>query len=119
MRRESGKYLLTPITISDRAMEKITRDKRVQNLIESLEAKGPEVTQPEGQPNPHVSFLEGSARYVTASELITTSDFISEFVTDLSTDKVILWFDERSAYFGFLISVDGVVELHYVTISLH
>ena len=98
---------------------KIAIDERIQKLIELFESNGIEVIQPEGRPNPHVSFLEGSARYVTASELITTSDFISEFVTDLSTDKVILWFDESNAYFGFLINVDGVVELHYITISLH
>jgi len=70
--------------------------------------------------SPDISFNEGKANYVSvnqwnATERLTIS-FIQRWCTGVS--KVLMWSEDDSVVnFGVLIVEEGVVELHYITVS--
>ena len=99
--------------------EKLTRDERIQKLVQIFEGKGLQVARPEGRPSPHISFLEGQIEYDIEGQFNATREIVDDLVRDFQVGTVIMWFEDERVNFGFLRDVNGVVELHYVTISLN
>jgi len=70
--------------------------------------------------NPNISILEGKATYVTARDWNATRELVQTFIEKWAkaSDKVLIWSDESRINFGALVNVKGVVELHYISITL-
>ena len=67
-----------------------------------------------------ISFLEGEIVFYTEADLEDTQKVIDEFVkTHLgSSSRVLMWEEESVIYLGSVNIVDGVAELHYISIQV-
>jgi hypothetical protein len=70
--------------------------------------------------NPQASYSEGTANYTTTYQWNSTKQFLEGFVSEWSskTDKILMWQDKSTLNFGVLVNVEGIVELHYVSVNL-
>ncbi len=69
---------------------------------------------------PDVSFLEGNFSYISSEQWDDASKGVESFIDrwGLERDKVLTWSEDDIVYFGFMVNVKGVTELHYITIIL-
>ncbi len=70
--------------------------------------------------NPQVSYNEGVVNYTTSSQWNNTKQLLENFISTWKdkTDRILMWQEESNLNFGVLINIDGVVELHYITVNL-
>jgi hypothetical protein len=70
--------------------------------------------------NPQASYIEGTANYTTTYQWNSTKQFLEGFVSEWSskTDKILMWQDKSTLNFGVLVNVEGIVELHYVSVNI-
>lgn len=70
--------------------------------------------------NPQVSYNEGVVNYTTSSQWNNTKQLLENFISSWKdkTDRILVWQEESNLNFGVLINIDGVVELHYITVNL-
>ena len=70
--------------------------------------------------NPTVSYNEGMTDYVSVDQWNQTRQIVEDFISDwvIETDKILMWREGSNINFGVLISIDGITELHYVTVNL-
>jgi hypothetical protein len=76
-----------------------------------------------GRPNvisPDVSFAEGNLRYRTEADWNTTQAFLADFLARWAPPegRILAWREDGRLNIGVLRSVDGIVELHFITIEL-
>ena len=97
----------------------VGKEQRKQNVINLFEDKGILVVEPV-EINPHVSFFEGNVSYVSEDQWNATKDFVDSFIQNwaIDADKVLMWSEDSEINFGVLINVEGVVELHFITVLL-
>jgi hypothetical protein len=68
-----------------------------------------------------LSFNEGKIAFFTQSDLNATESVISEFVDDFvrqKTERVFMWEKDDLVNFGTIVIVDGVPEMHYISIEV-
>ncbi len=68
-----------------------------------------------------LSFNEGKIAFFTQSDLNATETIISEFVDDFvrqKTERVFMWEQNDLLNFGTIVIVDGVPEMHYISIEV-
>lgn len=97
-------------------------EERKANLVSLLESLGLTIARP-STVNPDVTFVEGVSKYVTEVEFNATRILLTKFALDWGSraDKVLFWTDPVKSSlvnFGVLINVNGVVELHFVTVQI-
>ena len=85
----------------------------IETLIKMFEDSGIEVLHPT-QINPDVSFLEGRAVLGNATKLIQS--FIERWKPYVQ--RVFMWSGDNRVFFGVLVNREGIVELHYIEITL-
>jgi uncharacterized membrane protein (UPF0182 family) len=70
--------------------------------------------------NPQVSYNEGVANYTASSQWNNTKQLLENFISSWKdkTDRILMWQEESNLNFGVLININGVVELHYITVNL-
>jgi len=96
-------------------LEKEDKVKKILELLEGLNVVRPTSIAP------HISFLEGK---INLTEEIVDWDKVSSVLLDFlnkwkgSTDRVIFLEEEKSLKIGFLLNVNGIVEWHYLEISI-
>lgn len=97
----------------------VGKEQRKQNIIDIFEDKGIPVVEPIAI-NPHVSFFEGNVSYVSEDQWDATEAFVNSFIQNwaIDVDKVLMWSEDPKINFGVLINVEGIVELHFITVSL-
>lgn len=98
----------------------LTRDDRVNVVMESLSAKDIQVSEPTTIQFP-LTFLEGEFFFYTTSdqeEVVTAlEEFIDNFVAP-RTDRVYVWEEDDVIYIGTILVRDGIAELHYITVGV-
>ncbi len=71
--------------------------------------------------NPDVVFLEGNVTYTEALEKEEATSLVESFVGNWSSaasgDRILRWRQDSAVNYGVLISVNGIVELHYITVN--
>lgn len=68
-----------------------------------------------------LSFNEGKIAFFTQSDLNATETIISEFVADFvrqKTERVFMWEKDDLINFGTIVIVDGLPEMHYISIEV-
>ena len=67
-----------------------------------------------------ISFLEGEIVFYTESDLEDTEQMISDFVeNNLGTSsRIMMWEEESVIYLGTVKVVEGIAELHYISIQV-
>lgn len=68
-----------------------------------------------------LSFNEGKIAFFTQSDLNATETVISEFVADFvrqKTERVFMWEKDDLLNFGTIVIVDGLPEMHYISIEV-
>ena len=68
-----------------------------------------------------LSFQEGEISFFTETDLEDTKNLVSEFVDKFvkpRSERVILWEENDILNFGTIVIVDGVAEMHYVSIEV-
>ena len=68
-----------------------------------------------------LSFNEGKIAFFTQSDLNATKTIISKFIDDfvgLKTNRVFMWENDDLLNFGTIVIVDGVPEMHYISIEV-
>jgi len=97
------------------------RQMRLSELSQIFEERGLKVVTPQ-KIAADVEFLEATTAYTTAgqreSATAAVRDFIDRWVAPSQTERIFLWTSESRVNFGALVSVGGVVELHYINIDL-
>jgi len=116
-----GKYLAEVSKIEKPPPPEPTEDlqQRRTNLLNIFKEANITLATPEAL-NPHTSYIEGKANYTTSNQWNSTRLLLENFISDwaVKTDKILMWQKESTLNFGALINVEGIVELHYVTVNL-
>ena len=89
-------------------------------MIKVFEEAGLKVLKPVTV-NPDVSFLEGTARYVSENNWNDTLSLINSLINlseKYDTSRVFMWMEDGKVNFGILVNVENVLELHYITVEL-
>jgi uncharacterized protein len=95
----------------------------VQDRIDAIEKMfvdaGLQVVKPTAISAP-VEFKEADAKYVSEAEFEAAQKAVTEFAAEFAPDgtRVFEWQKDNVANFGVLVSVDGVVENHYLSIEV-
>jgi hypothetical protein len=64
--------------------------------------------------------VRGAAEYTASDQWNSTREVVERFITDWAskTDKTLMWQEKSTINFGVLMNVEGIVELHYVSVNL-
>ena len=97
----------------------LDKDERIEKVMLMFDEKGLVLTKPTSLQIP-ISFLEGEIVFYTEADLEDTENMISEFVKDHlgSSTRILMWEEESVIYLGSVKLVDGVAELHYISIQV-
>jgi len=97
----------------------LDKDQRIEKVMSIFEEKNLVLTKPTSIQIP-ISFLEGEIVFYTEADLEDTEKVISDFVEDHlgSSSRILMWEDESVIYLGSVKIVDGVAELHYISIQV-
>jgi hypothetical protein len=93
---------------------------RVEKLIYTLEENGLMVFKPIAI-NPDVSFLEGTARYLSEEDWNETRGLLDSFLEicdAYGVYRVFVWQPDSRVNFGVMVRVEEVLELHYIIVEL-
>jgi len=69
---------------------------------------------------PDIFFLEGEVSYRSVEQWNATRSVINTFIENwcLKVSKVLMWSEASKVNFGVLVNVNGVIELHYISVLL-
>jgi hypothetical protein len=116
---EAAKYAF--MKLEKRAAEEtpqISLEERKSNVLSLLQ--GIEVLKPVEKPRANVEFLLGSGSYSSPDQWEATSSLVKSFTSNYAskTGRAYLWMEGNTMKLGVLINAEGIVELHYIAISL-
>ncbi len=115
-----GKYLAQVSKIEKPPIQPTeTLEQRRSNVLNFLRDVKVNLITPKAL-NPHASYIEGAADYTTVNQWNSTRQLLEEFISTWSakSDKILMWQEKSSLNFGVLVNVQGIVELHYITVNL-
>lgn len=93
---------------------------RIAKIVEAFQGAGLRVLTP-ATINPELSFLEGSVRYLSEEDWINVQAQLNSFLELCEAHKVsrvFMWVGDSEANFGIMVRIEGLLELHYITIEL-
>ena len=87
--------------------------------MELIGQSGLQITKPTAIQFP-LSFEEGQIVFFNESDGPATQEMIDEFIAKFATgtNRVLMWEEESSLYFGVVNTVDGIAEIHYIQIQI-
>ena len=94
-------------------------EERKKNIIQIFDRYNITVVEPE-EMFPNVSFFEGNVSYRSSTQFDSAEKDIISFINTWGKGetKILYWVEGDKLYFGFMVNVEGVIELHYVTLAL-
>ena len=97
----------------------LDKDERIAKVMAIFDEKELVLTKPTSIQIP-ISFLEDEIVFYTEADLEDTENMISKFVDSNlgSSSRVLMWEEESTIYLGTVQIVDGVAELHYISIQV-
>jgi len=93
---------------------------RVEKLISTLDEAGLKVLRPTAI-NPDISFLEGSAKYLSEEDWNQTRILLNSFLElcdAYDASRVFMWKPDSRVNFGIMVQVEEIIELHYIIVEL-
>ena len=110
---------IVPTSRNGADVVQLDKDERIEKVMLMFDEKGLVLTKPTSLQIP-ISFLEGEIVFYTEADLEDTENMISEFVKDHlgSSNRILMWEEESVIYLGSVKLVDGVAELHYISIQV-
>lgn len=100
-------------------VEEIGKEQRLKNILKLFEDNGLTVVEPKTI-YPTVSFQEGEVNYISEDQWDVARELVNSFIENWGkdADKILMWTENSKVNFGVLVNVRGIIELHYITISL-
>jgi len=98
----------------------LSEEERITKLIGVFQEAGLSVLRPETI-SPDVSFLKGSAKYVSDEDWNNTQALLNSFLelrNAFDASRVFMWTEDSKVNFGIMVHVEEVLELHYITVEL-
>jgi len=118
LRHISKNYLVIPTSRNGDGVVQLDKDERIEKVLSIFEEKGLVMIKPTSIQIP-ISFLEGEIVFYTESDLEDTEIMISAFVEDMVVSpRIMMWEEESVIYLGTVKVVDGIAELHYISIQV-
>jgi len=109
---------IVPTSRNGDATVQLDKDERIAKVLAIFEDKGLVMIKPTSIQIP-ISFLEGEIVFYTESDLEDTEIIISDFVENMVVSpRIMMWEDESVIYLGTVKVVDGIAELHYISIQV-
>ena len=110
---------IIPTSRNGEGVIQLDKDERIAKVMAIFDEKELVLTKPTSIQIP-ISFLEDEIVFYTEADLEDTQKVIDEFVkTHLgSSSRVLMWEEESVIYLGSVKIVDGVAELHYISIQV-
>ncbi len=96
------------------------KDERIKTIKAIFEERGLEIVTPTSLQVP-LSFEEGDVSLFSRIDMDTTTELLNKFIDEhvsSGTKRIFLWQTEESINIGTIKSVDGIPELHYITINV-
>jgi uncharacterized membrane protein (UPF0182 family) len=97
----------------------VNGEQRKENMIKIFKENNLTIVEPK-ELYPNVSFHEGNVSYVSNEQIDEARREIESFIDQwgLDEDKVLTWSEDDVVNFGFMVNVQGLIELHYITVIL-
>ena len=96
----------------------LDKEERIAKVLAIFEEKGLVMIKPTSIQIP-ISFLEGEIVFYTESDLEDTEKVITDFVENMVVSpRIMMWEDESVIYLGTVKVVEGIAELHYISIQV-
>ncbi len=99
----------------------VDRSTKINNLLKIFEEDGVAVVKPSSISIP-LTFKEGELSYSTQDEFESVKSSVEEFIASkvkaYNLSRVIAWEEQDNINFGSVRVVDGVAELHYITVKI-
>ncbi|CDI06550.1 UPF0182 family protein [Candidatus Nitrosotenuis uzonensis] len=105
---------------SQQAEVGFNKDERIKTVRTIFEERGLEIVTPTSLQVP-LSFKEGDVSLFSRADMDTTNELLNKFISEhvtAGTKRVLLWQDEEAINLGVIKTVDGIPELHYITIDV-
>ncbi|MEM3172191.1 MAG: hypothetical protein QXE82_01485, partial [Candidatus Nitrosotenuis sp.] len=96
------------------------KDERIKTVRTIFEERGLEIVTPTSLQVP-LSFKEGDVSLFSRADMDTTNELLNKFISEhvtAGTKRVLLWQDEEAINLGVIKTIDGIPELHYITIDV-
>ena len=108
-----------PTSRNGEGVIQLDKDERIAKVMAIFDEKDLVLTKPTSIQIP-ISFLEGEIVFYTEADLEDTEKVITDFVQSNlgSSSRVLMWEEESVIYLGTVQIVDGVAELHYISIQV-
>ena len=110
---------IIPTSRNGEGVIKLDKDERIAKVMAIFDEKDLVLTKPTSIQIP-IAFLEGEIVFYTEADLEDTEKVITDFVQSNlgSSSRVLMWEEESVIYLGTVQIVDGVAELHYISIQV-
>ena len=109
---------IVPTSRNGDATVQLDKDERIAKVLAIFEDKGLVMIKPTSIQIP-ISFLEGEIVFYTESDLEDTERVITDFVENMVVSpRIMMWEDESTIYLGTVKVVDGIAELHYISVQI-
>ena len=110
---------IIPTSRNGEGVIQLDKDERIAKVMAIFDEKDLVLTKPTSIQIP-ISFLEGEIVFYTEADLEDTEKVITDFVQSNlgSSSRVLMWEEESVIYLGTVQIVDGVAELHYISIKV-
>ena len=109
---------IIPTSRNGDATVQLDKDERIAKVLAIFEDKGLVMIKPTSIQIP-ISFLEGEIVFYTESDLEDTEKVITDFVENMVVSpRIMMWEDESVIYLGTVKVVEGIAELHYISIQV-
>lgn len=97
----------------------LERATKMSNLVKLFEEKNLQLVKPATISVP-LTFLEESVEYNTDDDLEDVKKTVDEFIREWAVDarRVLMWEDGEDVNFGVASVVEGISELHYITVKV-
>ncbi|MDJ0269970.1 MAG: hypothetical protein NXY59_05415 [Aigarchaeota archaeon] len=96
------------------------REERIKRMESLIEDSGLQIARPT-KVAALFTYMEGSANFITEDDWedvkALLNSFLEEWGTANNINRVIVWAEGDSINFGIAIVVDGIAELHYISIN--
>ena len=110
---------IVPTSRNGDGVVQLDKEERIEKVLSIFEEKGLVMIKPTSIQIP-ISFLEGEIVFYTESDLEDTETMISDFVENNLGDspRIMMWEEESVIYLGTVKVVEGIAELHYISIQV-
>ena len=105
---------------STTAMKILERDTKMNNIVKLFVDKNVSIVKPTMMNLP-LTFQEQYVIYDIDGDLVNVEKAINDLIDKwlkVDVKRVLMWENEEEVHFGVAVIVDGVIEMHYITVEV-